>query len=86
MGEVSPVATAREELHALVDTLPEKRARLLLRGLRTRDAALIGLALAPEDDEPTTPDEDAGAAEALEEYRRGHGRPLAEVRRDLRRG
>ncbi len=80
------MATAREELHALVDGLPEKRARLLLRALRSGDATLVALALAPEDDEPTTPEEDDGAADALNEYRRGEGRPLADVRRDLGHG
>lgn len=66
----------RQSLHALVDRLPSDRAALLLRGLRDRDPALIGLAMAPEDDEPTTSEEDAGAAEALAQYLRGEGRPL----------
>ena len=77
---------AKSELHALVEALSEDRARLLLRGLRDGDPVLVRLALAPEDDEPSTPEEEAGAEAAWEEYRRGEWRPWADVRRDLTRG
>ena len=38
---------------------------------------------APIDDEPTTPEEDAGTAEAWQEYQRGEGRAWKEVRAEL---
>ena len=78
--------SAVEELHRMLDGLDEARARLVLEALRQGDPVLLRLALAPEDDESTTPEEDAGAAEAHAEYRRGEGRPWSEVRREMRRG
>jgi len=82
---------AREELHRLVDLLPdaqEERARRLLRALieKTGDPFLIALATAPDDDEPSTPAEDASADEAWRAYQRGEGRPWQDVRRELGRG
>lgn len=63
--------TAKEELREMVEHLDEGFAQIWLEFLRTGDPALRALLLAPIDDEPTTPEEDAGAAEALAEYRRG---------------
>ncbi|MBI3972803.1 MAG: hypothetical protein HY332_16120 [Chloroflexi bacterium] len=68
--------TAKETLHRLVDELPDEKApaaEQLLEGLRDGevDPMLVASLTAPLDDEPTTPDEDAGASEAREQYRGG---------------
>ena len=59
--------TAKERLHRLVDELPDQEAEVALVILeRRRDDPMLGvLAAAPVDDEPSTPEEDADAAEAL---------------------
>jgi len=44
---------------------------------------LAALAAAREDDEPTTPDEDASAREGYAAYKRGEAIPLDEVKREL---
>ena len=82
--------TVKERLHQLVDELRDTElhaAERLLERLRETggDPFLLSLALAPEDDEPTTPEEDEGAAEARAEYRRGEGRPFEEVFEELAR-
>jgi len=80
------VAT-RQVLHRLVDQLPDSEldyARRYLVFLRkTADPFLQALLEAPEDDEPTTPEEDAAAKEGWDEYLRGEGRPWEEVRKEL---
>lgn len=76
--------TTKAELHHLIDELPDNatdEAARLLAALR--DPLMQALFDAPEDDEPTTPEEDAGAAEARDQYRRGEGRPWKVVRREL---
>jgi hypothetical protein len=82
--------TVKERLHQLVDELPDTElhtAERFLACLRdgSGDRFLLALALAPEDDEPTTPEEEAGAAEARAEWRRGEGRPFDEVFEELAR-
>lgn len=78
----------REDLHRLVDLIPDTegpKARQLLLDLieKTGDPLLLALANAPDDDEPTSAEEDEGAAEAWQEYLQGKGRPWEEVRKDL---
>ena len=80
--------TVRAELHELLDALPEAElstARRYLESLRRMGDDPLGRFLreAPEDDEPTTPDEDEGAAEAREELRRGEGISVDEIKRTL---
>ena len=79
--------TTREELHRLVDELPESErhaARRFLEYLRNLgDPVLRSLMEAPEDDESTSPEEDKGAKEAWQEYLRGEARPWKEVREEL---
>jgi len=82
--------TVKERLHQLVDELPERElhaAERFLEFLRHAgsDPFLQALALAPEDDERTTEQEDAGAADAWAEYRRGQARPFEEVFEELAR-
>ena len=66
----------RDTLHRLVDELPDDEivaAEHLLSSLgRSRHEPLLkALLTASLDDEPTTPEEDAGAAEGRKQYRRG---------------
>jgi len=79
--------TTREGLHRLVDELPEYEmhaARRYLEYLRNMgDTLLRSLMEAPEDDEPTTPEEDEGAEEAWQEYLRGEAISAEEAKREL---
>ncbi len=66
----------KAELHRLVDALPASEvavARRVLEALRAtvEDVVRYSLEDAPLDDEPTSPEEDAAAAEAWAEYQRG---------------
>jgi hypothetical protein len=80
----------KDELHRLIDALPEALAGELLdfaRALRqkelrrSRDAARTALDALPEDDEPVTPGEAAAVAEAKAEP--GTNTSAAEARRRL---
>ncbi len=68
---------SKQNLHRLVDELPERAVALAIRLLEaardTTDPLLQALENAPLDDEPTTPEEDAAAAEARAELERGEG-------------
>lgn len=79
--------TIKEELHRLVDELPEGEshaAKRFLEYLRNMgDPVLRAMLEAPEDNEPTTPEEDEGAEEAWQEYLRGEARPWEDVRKEL---
>ena len=79
--------TIKDELHRLVDELPRNElhgAKRYLEYLRNMgDPVLRALMEAPEDDEPTTPEEDEGAEEARQEYLRGEGISMEEAKRDL---
>jgi hypothetical protein len=50
---------------------------------RGTDSMVFSLASAPPDDELSTPEEDAAAAEALAAYRRGEGIDSDELRAEL---
>jgi hypothetical protein len=84
------VMTIREELHRLVDRLPEGELDAALRLLEAwhnqEDPVLKALLEAVEDDEPSTPEEDREAQEAWEEYQRGIGKPWEEVKKGLAGG
>ena len=54
-----------------------------LEYLRTGDALLKTLCVAPYDDEPVTPEEEAAVAEAWEDVKAGRVVTLDEVRREL---
>jgi hypothetical protein len=78
--------TAREKLHQVVDELSELEAEEALAFIarrRDRDPLIELLENAPEDDEPSTPEEDASADEAWTQYQRGEAVPLDEVRTNL---
>ena len=72
----------KEDLHLLIDELPV--AKRYLEYLRNMGDPLVrALMEAPEDDEPTTPEEDKLAEEAWQEYLGGKARPWEDVRDDL---
>lgn len=80
--------TPKEELHRLVERLPEGEMRAAQRFLEylcdfADDPFLQTLREAPEDDEPTTPEEDASADKMWREYKAGRARPWEEVRKRL---
>lgn len=80
----------RDEVHDLVDALPEDEltaARRYLEVLQSApgDSLARFLAAAPDDDEPSTPEQDRAAAEAREAFRRGERISAAEVKRTLLR-
>lgn len=80
------VQTSQAEMHELVDSLSDeellaaKRYAEFLRSDDT-DPLLWVLDTAPEDDEPTPPEEEHGLAEAREDVRQGRTISLAEVKR-----
>ena len=80
----------RAELHALLDEIPDQGLEDIARYLAALkeaggDPYRAHLLLAPEDDEPTTPEEDAVAAEAWQEYLRGEYFTAEEMKRRYRR-
>jgi hypothetical protein len=77
--------TTKERLLELVDELNEAEAAatLLITERHRDDGMLQALASAPEDDEPSTPEEDASAQAALEAYDRGETIDADELKRDL---
>lgn len=79
--------TIKDELYRLVDELPEGEwhaAKRYLEHLRNMGGPLLqALMAAPYDDEPTTPEEDKGAAEAWQEYLRGEAISAEEAKREL---
>ena len=79
--------TTREELHELVDRLPEadvEAALKLLGRVPPRGSRLVQLlADAPVDDEPESVEEKAGAAEARRELKEGKWDDSETIRADL---
>ena len=65
--------TAKERLRNLVEDLSEEEAEtaLVIVERRRSDPMLQALAQAPADDEPTSPQEDRSAREALAAYESG---------------
>jgi len=63
--------SVKDELHLLVDELPEDEARLFLDALRRRAPLLRALCLAHFDDEPETEAARRLVAEAREQVARG---------------
>ena len=83
-----PVKATRDKLHQLIDELPDGDLELVQFLLEhrhdpDRDPFLFNLATAPYDDEPSSPEEDAEAAAAWEEYRRGRFVSAEEAKREL---
>lgn len=78
--------TAKEKLLQRVQAFSEAEAADALRLLDQRTDSLTRLLdSAPEDDEPTTPEEEALVQEARDEIARGEKISLDELRAELRR-
>lgn len=78
--------SAKEQLRQAIDELSEPEAEEALAFIANRHARdpLIELfARAPDDDEPSTPAEDASADEARAQYERGESVPLDEIRHEF---
>jgi len=76
--------TAKERLRHLADELSEEEAATALMLVERRaDPMLRALSGAPADDEPSSAEEDAGAAEGLAAYQRGDAVGPDELKRDL---
>ncbi len=79
--------TIREELHELIDQLPEQdleqARRDLEKHLAKNDPVLRAFLEAPEDDEPETDEERDAVAEAYDAIARGDVISDAELRREL---
>jgi hypothetical protein len=77
--------TTKERLHKLVDELSEREAERALRLVEKEheDPMVAAFRDAPEDDEPLTAEEEAALEQSHEEYRRGEGVPLDEIRHEF---
>jgi len=79
--------TSKEELHRLVDELPESElhgAKRFLEYLRNMgDPMMQALMEAPEDDEPETEEERAAVAEAYEDIAAGRVVTMEEIRHEF---
>lgn len=78
------MATTREQLHELLDALPDNQLDDAAGALRAlNDPVLRAFRNAPEDDEPTTDEDLAAIAEGNAAYERGETVPLADVMAEL---
>jgi uncharacterized protein YjbI with pentapeptide repeats len=79
--------TAKEQLHRLIDTLPERQldtAVAVLEALAAAaDPSVRAHAAAPVEDEPETPAEAATAAEARMDTAAGRAKSLEQVQREM---
>jgi hypothetical protein len=78
--------TAKDQLRQVVEDLTEMEAEQMLDIIarrRDRDPMIAAFEDAPEDDEPSTAEEDASADEAWESYKRGEAVSMDEIRREF---
>jgi len=76
--------TAKEKLRERIESLTEEEAAEALRLLdRQTDPLSVLLDNAPLDDEPVTPEEEAGVAEARAEIAAGEVISAEEIRREF---
>ncbi len=79
--------TTREELHKLVDQIPEGTLdaahHALIESLAEHDPVFKSMLKAPEDDEPTTTEEDQSAEEGWQGYLRGEYMSAEEAEREF---
>jgi hypothetical protein len=76
---------SKDELHHLIDKLPEGEVQAAQRFLEylCDDPLIRMLREAPDDDEPTTAEDDQAAEQGWREYKAGKGRPWEAVRKEL---
>ena len=75
---------ARQELHTMLDAVPEERLVAVREALsRLADPVLLAFLMAPEDDEPTTDEDLEAIAEAQKDYERGETVSLTDVLAEL---
>jgi len=80
------MATTRERLQELLDTLPDDRLPDAVAALeRLADPLMLAFLDAPEDDEETTAEDLADLEATRVAYQRGETIPHEEVRRELGR-
>lgn len=82
------MAATREDLHRLVDELPEAEVPVVRRHLeavlgRNEDPVLRALREAPIDDEPETPEEREATREALDAAESGDAISHEDLKREL---
>ena len=78
--------TAKEKLRRAVEDLSEPEAEAALAFIAGRlgnDPVFELFERAPEDDEVSTPEEDASADDAWSAHKRGESAPLDEIRHEL---
>ena len=79
--------TTKEQLHNLVDQLPEGTLdaahHALIESLAEHDPVFKSTLKAPEDDEPTSPEEDQSAEEGWQGYLRGEYMSAEEAVREF---
>jgi hypothetical protein len=86
-GGVSGSTGAQADLSAAGGDHKEPSASERIRqAMAEGDEMALRLAFAPFDDEPSSPEEDAAAEAAWQQYKRGEARPWEGVRRDLASG
>ncbi len=79
------VATEKQQLHELIDRLPEEQLRSARQFLSflCADPVLLSLLNAPPDDEPYTEEQQRRDAEAIASIERGEGIPHEEILREF---
>lgn len=77
--------TAKERLRSLIEDLSEEEAAtaLVIVEQRRSDPLLRALAEAPSDDEPSSPEEDASARDAVDAYRKDDLVSSDDLKREL---
>jgi hypothetical protein len=71
----------KEALHQIIDALSDDQAAQLLSEIE--DPVLRAVRLAPVDDEPLSPEEEAALDEGLDAARRGDVKSIDDVEREL---
>ena len=78
------MAMTREQLHDILDSVPEERLPDAQAALGPfADPVLMASLNAPEDDEPVTEDDLADLEATRQAYRRGETIPHEEIRREF---
>ncbi len=79
------VATEKQQLHELIDRLPEEQLRSARQFLSflCADPVLLSLLNAPPDDEPYTEEQQRRDAEEIASIERGEGIPHEEILREF---